>query len=109
MDWEKAKIWKEDANADKNDYLEPVWSWDCGLKLDFDGPLMSISSRFYQINDDIFSGSVSILIGGDNLHEREFTGKHITFLKNQVEEYVESVRGKLTNHLKKLMDENPFI
>jgi hypothetical protein len=45
-DWDDAYELIEKMNANRvND--GPKWSFDCGFKLDFDGGLVSISSRFY--------------------------------------------------------------
>ncbi len=45
--WEEAHRWEESANEEKDGLHEPHWKFDCGFKLDFDGPLLDISSRFY--------------------------------------------------------------
>lgn len=37
---------KQNTNYD-NRFEAPIWTYDCGYKLDFDGPLLRISSRFY--------------------------------------------------------------
>lgn len=96
MNYEKAHDWADKANADKEiDYIEPRWSWDCCLKLDFDGGLLRVSSRFYQVKTDIFDGSVSFYIGDEEICDREFSGRHIDVLKKDVEEYVESVTEKV--------------
>lgn len=93
MDWDKAPKWAEAANDGKDkDFAEPNWSWDCGLKLDFDGGLLRVSSRFYQVNDDIYDGSVSFLIGDDTIFKREFSSRHIDVLRNDVERYCRAVR-----------------
>ena len=92
MDWDNARIWVDTANEDKQpEWSEPNWSWDCGLKLDFDGGLLRVSSRFYQGREDIFDGSVSFYIGDAELFNREFSSKHIDVLKKEVEEYVKAV------------------
>lgn len=96
MEWEKAGPWAEKANTDKDiDAIEPRWSWDCGLKLDFDGGLLRVSSRFYQRGDSIFSGQVAFLIGDDEIAEREFCPRHVDILKTDVEQYVATVRTQV--------------
>lgn len=42
-----ADKWADQANQDRCKFDAPLWSWDCGLKLDYDSPIVSISSRFY--------------------------------------------------------------
>ena len=71
MNWDNAYKWADKANDEKQlEQVEPRWSWDCGLKLDYDGGLLRVSSRFYQERENIFSGSVSFLIN-DNLGKAE--------------------------------------
>ena len=96
MDWDNARIWADTANEDKQpEWSEPNWSWDCGLKLDFDGGILRVSSRFYQGIEDIFDGSVSFYIGDAELFNREFSSKHIDVLKKDVEEYVKAVTDNI--------------
>lgn len=103
MNWDNAKKWAESANEGKNPkYSEPNWSWDCGLKLDYDGGLMHVSSRFYQVNEDIFDGSVSFYIGDEAIFNREFSSKHIEVMKKDVEEYVRAI----TENVKQLCTTN---
>lgn len=93
MNWDKAYAWADEANKDKDiEEIQPRWSWDCGLKLDYDGGLLRISSRFYQSREDIFDGSVSFYIGDNEIFNREFSSRHIDILKKDVEEYVNKVR-----------------
>lgn len=99
MNWDNAKTWADAANENKQpDWAEPNWSWDCGLKLDFDGGILRVSSRFYQVREDVFDGSVSFYIGDAELFNREFSSKHIDYLKKEVEEYVKAV----TENIKQL-------
>ena len=103
MNWDDAYKWSDKANDEKQiEQIEPRWSWDCGLKLDFDGGLLRVSSRFYQEQEDVFSGSVSFMINDDTIFEREFSCRHIDNLKKDVEMYVNSV----TNSVNKFLSEN---
>lgn len=96
MDWDKAPKWAEMANNGKDkDFAEPRWKWDCGLKLDFDGGLLRVSSRFYQSDYDIFDGSVEFLIGDDTVFRREFSSRHINVLREEVERYCRAVRENI--------------
>lgn len=96
MNWDNAKPWADKANEEKQEeFIEPRWDWDCGLKLDFDGGLLRVSSRFCQEHENIFSGTVTFLIGDDELFNREFKCRHIDVLKIDVEKYVESVRNNI--------------
>lgn len=38
-DWDKAKSILEKLNEGKEEFDEPLWDFDCGFKLDFDGPI----------------------------------------------------------------------
>lgn len=40
-----ARSLADDRNEERNSPVK--WSWDCGLKLDYDGPILRVSSRFY--------------------------------------------------------------
>ena len=44
--WDAAKSWIESANSGR-DGEYPAWRFDCGFKLDFDGPVVGVFSRFY--------------------------------------------------------------
>lgn len=46
--WEQFYKWVDEANKDKDEYGEPYWGTDCHFKLDYDGPLVTVSSRFLQ-------------------------------------------------------------
>lgn len=105
MNWDKAIKWAEDANKDKIEIEEPMWSWDCGLKLDYDGPLVRVSSRFYQVQENIFDGSVSFYIGDDEIYNREFNSKHIDILKEKVEQYVKDVTESIKANLRSIIIE----
>lgn len=56
--WDAAYKWQEQAN--KHNRLIK-WSWDCGLKLDYDGDVCRISSRFYH--------HIKVLLNMENITE----------------------------------------
>lgn len=103
-DWDEAKEIEERFNEGK-DYSkenqwegEPVWSFDCGFKLDFDGPIVRASSRFYPPKTHYgptWDGSVSILFGEEELVSKEFNCPTLEELRTQVEEYVNEVKAKI--------------
>lgn len=96
MNWDDAQKWVDAANEGKGpEYSEPRWSWDCGFKLDYDGGLLRVSSRLYPVSENIFDGSVSFCIGDDTIFNREFSGKHIDNIKEEVEKYVRAVTGNI--------------
>ncbi len=89
--WDDARAWETAQNKDKNDGYEPIWSFDCGFKLDFDGPLLSVSSRFYPPKTHYgpkWDGTVSVLFLGKTIKKQEFECPTIDELKEQVEKYV---------------------
>ena len=97
-DWNEAKNWIEKANEGKQpEWFEANWSWDCGFKLDFDGGLLRTCSRFYQERENCFSGSVTFLIGDDEVFSREFSCRCLDVLKDDVEKYVDEVRTQITS------------
>jgi hypothetical protein len=89
--------WAREANAGKE--VGPYWSFDCGLKLDFDGELLSISSRFYPPKESYgsgWNGAATLYFLGEIIESKEFAAKTLDELKIEVEEYTRS----LTNRLK---------
>lgn len=110
MNWEDAEAWAKGSNVDKqSDRIEPNWSWDCGFKLDFDGALVHVSSRFYpmklQDSSVVFDGSVSFYVNDDEIFNQEFSLRCLDSLKNKVESYVVSV----ANNIKILLENNPGV
>lgn len=90
LDWENAKKWEEYVNRDKEIYNEPKWSFDCGFKLDYDGSLLSINSRFYPpaYNNDKWEGKLKINILDKNIITKNFKSDNLDDLKDQIEKYV---------------------
>lgn len=101
--WEDAKKWEEKANEDKGD--SPQWSFDCGFKLDYDGDLVRVSSRFYPPTThggSTWDGNVTIMIGGNDFREKSFDCPTLEELKIQVEKYVTETIFRITDLLKHL-------
>ena len=85
--------WVDTANEEKEEYYEPQWGFDCGFKLDYDGPLLSVSSRFYPPKTHYgpkWDGTVSIYLLDKKVKVREFECPTLDVLKEEVEVYVES-------------------
>lgn len=96
--WNEAHAWEELANENSLDY-DPQWKFDCGFKLDYDGPLIHVSSRFYPpaaFYGPTWDGTVEIIIGNDVVEQREFDCKSLDELRSQVEAYVKNVRERIT-------------
>jgi len=80
------------------------WSWDCGFKLDFDGGLISLSSRFYPPKKHYgpgWDGTVAIVDGlGDTITEKKFQCATLEQLKEEVEQYVNNCYQKIMTQIK---------
>ena len=97
-DWKQAKAWTKLANKNKEDYEYPNWSWDCNYKLDFDGPLISVSSRFYPPRlyyGPTWDGSVRIKVLDKVVVEKKFDCITLDELKLQVEKFVYDFAAKI--------------
>lgn len=96
-DWDEAKIIIEKLN-DGKESEEPQWSFDCGFKLDYDGGLVTIGSRFYPPKTHYgatWDGTVHIYLLGKAIKEKDFDCQTLYELKKQVDEYVNSIIVKL--------------
>ena len=99
LNWDNAKDWQKKANNQKQIYDEPKWSFDCGFKLDFDGSLLRVSSRFYppyRNNGDWWEGCVKINLLDKEILKKEFKCSTLNQLKEEVElftnQYTEQVK-----------------
>ena len=96
-----ANDWANDRNSINEDNgLDILWSWDCGLKLDFDGQLLSISSRFYpphKVSAEYgkYSGTVSLYFMANSIATKEFEADTLDELANNVEEFVSTFVKRL--------------
>lgn len=102
LNWDNAHLWAENANVDKEIDDEPKWSWDCNFKLDFNGSLLSVSSRFYppHYNDgNWWEGKMQIFFLEEKLIEKEFKHDTLDELQTKVEEYTKKVTTELRNIL----------
>jgi hypothetical protein len=102
--WEVAHQWEDRVNEARNEFEEPVWSWDCNFKLDFDGPLMSVNSRFYpghktneffQNGHDGWKGWVEIRVGPNSVERREFCEESPEAIRVAVEAHIEAWQNRL--------------
>jgi hypothetical protein len=96
--WEEAYAIEAKMNEGKQENCEPLWDFDCGFKLDFDGPLVKVSSRFYppkSFDSKIWDGSVQIYMGNTDLGLREFNCETLEQLRSEVETYMNEIREKI--------------
>ena len=102
-DWDKARAWEKNANDgikydDYGQEMKPLWQWDCGFKLDYDGALMSVSSRFYPPKNyygETWNGTITVYILDKKVAEKNFDCETLEELKKTVEEYVNGLRSKI--------------
>jgi hypothetical protein len=95
--WDAANKWQEQVNEDDNLIK---WSWDCGLKLDYDGDVCRISSRFYPphkswVKYGKYHGTISVMIGDADLHSHEIEADTLDELQNLAEDYVSKIVDKM--------------
>lgn len=98
-DWESALAWEREANKNNENTIEPKWKWDCGMKLDYDGALIRIDSRFYPPKTHSgpqWVGSVAVIILNRCVMEQEFSCETLEELRSDVEKFkdklLESIR-----------------
>lgn len=88
LNWSNARAWEEEANKGKQIFNEPKWSWDCNFKLDFDGALLTVSSRLYPPHKNVsnwWKGSVKINLLDKEILQKEFKCSTLNQLKEEVE------------------------
>lgn len=102
--WDGAYKWQVEINKEDN----PIkWSWDCGLKLDYDGEVCSISSRFYPPHKSSaeygkYHGNIKVMIGDETIHEKKIEESTLDELVNSTEEYVLSITDKIKTKVKEI-------
>jgi len=103
LTWENARAWQDEANEHKYGE-EPKWGWDCQFKLDFDGSLLTIESRFYppsfQPINGGWQGAVCVMSYDDLIHEEKFECKTLDELREQVERFISFYRETMILKLK---------
>lgn len=99
--WDAAYKWQEQVNED--DKLIK-WSWDCGLKLDYDGDVCRIYSRFYPPHKSSaaygkYHGTITVMIGDaiEYIHEHEIEANTLDELQKLAENYVSEILDKMHN------------
>jgi hypothetical protein len=100
-DWSEAKSIIKKLN-EGNDDTDLCWKFDCGFKLDYDGGLITVCSRFYPPKTHYgltWNGTVVIKLLSKTIEEKKFDCQTIYDLKNQVDEYIKSFVGKIQLNL----------
>lgn len=94
--WDQANKIIEKLNAGKGSG-DPQWSFDCGYKLDFDGGLLRISSRFYPPKThygSTWDGTVSVYFMEDEVEKNKFDFNTLDELTTEVEKFVKTLIRK---------------
>lgn len=87
---EKQAAFIDYANRHKQETCEPFWSWDCNSKLDFDGPIISFSSRFYppcEAYGPGWDGNVTVRLMAETIGQQAFKADTLLELRRMVENY----------------------
>lgn len=99
--WDEAKEWIEKANENKEDF-QAEWSFDCGFKLDYDGGVVSISSRFYppkSFYGKTWDGSSTVYVKGKEVAKKKFDCNTFPELVNSVEKFYSEIEDKCLSAL----------
>jgi hypothetical protein len=103
-DWKNAEEWAEKSNDNERDVK---WSWDCGFKLDYDGSLVAVESRFYPPKTHYgptWDGTVNIRVFGKDITKKEFDCTTLAELKTSVEAYIDEMRDKIIELLRPITE-----
>lgn len=95
--WDEAYAWADKMNEGKTEE-EPRWSFDCGFKLDFDGSILTISSRFYPPKNHYgpkWDGSVTVYFLEEKVENKYFECETLQELAEQSEAYVKDVQNRV--------------
>jgi hypothetical protein len=98
LNWKNAKAWMDEANKDKEEWSEPCWSWDCNFKLDLDGSLISVSSRFYPPSynvKDCWTGTLQIYILKELILKEEIECDTLDQLKEKAESFIKNYANEI--------------
>ncbi|MBO9660252.1 MAG: hypothetical protein J7527_15640 [Chitinophagaceae bacterium] len=105
--WEEAYAWMDRVNGERYEKNgscnRPMWSWDCGFKLDYDGPLFKVCSRFYPPKSHYgatWDGAVFIMFREEEILEKKFDCPSLEDLRKEVEEFVAGIEKKILSALK---------
>jgi hypothetical protein len=101
-DWDAAQAIAEKMNSRAPSGIK--WRWDCGFKLDYDGGIITISSRFYPPKKHYgptWDGDATIYFLGDKLYEKKFDCKTLEILEKEVTKWIkwklEIMKSRLIN------------
>ena len=96
----EAHEWEDSSNGERKEWEGPLWKFDCGYKLDYDGPLISIESRFFPPKTHYggtWDGGLSVNLLGEEILKKKFDCPTLPALKKEVEEYIETLQAMLSS------------
>jgi len=102
----EANAWADNANVDSLEFT-PQWGFDCGFKLDFDGPILGVTSRFYpptEFYGHFWDGTVTVLLMGKEIKEKKIIAKTLDELKVKVDNYVKEIVSSLGSLVDQMKD-----
>lgn len=108
--WKAAEQWEEKANKGKDEQDTPIkWRWDCNFKLDFDGELLSISSRFYPPHKQhdktiLWDGTISLMFGGEKVKEIKLKADTLEEIRALAEDGATKLISEVSQILKSSFD-----
>ena len=103
--WDEAHKWEEKVNGNKEEITNVIWKYDCGFKLDYDGGLLYVSSRFYPPKEHYgktWDGTVTVSIAGKEISKQEFDCITLGELRDKVELYVNTIADKVKSAIEKM-------
>lgn len=110
--WEIAEALTKKWNETHYEGEQVRWRFDCGFKLDFDGGLINICSRFYpptELNGEGWDGTISIMnTFGKTIIEKKLDCKTLDELIEAVNEYTKKITDHLTKSLTNFHKENGY-
>ncbi len=102
LNWKNAEAWEILANNNKDKNSQPTWGQDCGFKLDFDGPLLMVRSRFYPtgtVQEQSWKGDFTLYFLKTELLRKEFKCNTLDELKTEVEKFTKEYADNLLSKL----------
>ncbi len=96
--WAAAYKWQEEVNGEKSKHYEPVWNWDCSMKLDYDGPLATVSSRFYPPTKNYgvgWDGTITLSVDNRTVEKISMNENTLEDLRSKTESVVNDFAAKL--------------
>jgi len=89
------------------------WRWDCGLKLDYDGPIVRVASRFYLPHKRSaaypkYSGTITLTVGeykidgSNSITEKKLEADSL----DELVEKTEAIVFRIMETTKKLLFDN---